>query len=63
MKKTTFGVIIGNRGFFPDILVKDGRKAILDQLKNQVTSLLLWVLKTSSMAPWKPDFCPDDQHP
>lgn len=28
-KKTTFGVIIGNRGFFPDILARDGREEIL----------------------------------
>ena len=33
MKKTTFGVIVGNRGFFPDILAKQGRKDILDVLK------------------------------
>ncbi len=33
MKKTTFAVIVGNRGFFPDALVKDGRKNILDVLK------------------------------
>ena len=33
MKKTTFGVIVGNRGFFPDKLAKEGRKNILDVLK------------------------------
>jgi len=33
MKKTTFGVIVGNRGFFPDALAKKGRKNILDVLK------------------------------
>jgi L-fucose isomerase-like protein len=33
MKKTTFSVIIGNRGFFPDILAKQGRKNILEVLK------------------------------
>jgi len=33
MKKTTFGVIVGNRGFFPDHLAKTGRKSILDVLK------------------------------
>ena len=33
MKKTTFGVVIGNRGFFPDKLAKEGRKNILDVLK------------------------------
>jgi L-fucose isomerase-like protein len=33
MKKVTLGVIIGNRGFFPDKLAKEGRKNILDVLK------------------------------
>ena len=33
MNKTTFGVIVGNRGFFPDHLAKTGRKNILDVLK------------------------------
>lgn len=33
MKKTTFAVIVGNRGFFPDHLAKQGRKDILDVLK------------------------------
>ena len=33
MKKTTFAVIVGNRGFFPDILAKQGRKDILEVLK------------------------------
>ncbi len=33
MRKTTFGVIIGNRGFFPDALAKQGRKNILETLK------------------------------
>lgn len=33
MKKVTFGVIVGNRGFFPDHLAKAGRKSILDVLK------------------------------
>ena len=33
MKKTTFGIIVGNRGFFPDALAKQGRKDILDVLK------------------------------
>ncbi len=33
MRKTTFGVIVGNRGFFPDVLAKQGRKDILDVLK------------------------------
>ncbi len=33
MAKVTFGVIVGNRAFFPDILAKEGRKDILDVLK------------------------------
>jgi len=33
MKKTTFAVIVGNRGFFPDVLAKEGRRNILDVLK------------------------------
>ena len=33
MKKTTFAVIVGNRGFFPDHLAKTGRKDILDVIK------------------------------
>jgi L-fucose isomerase-like protein len=33
MNKQTFGVIVGNRGFFPDSLAKSGRKDILDVLK------------------------------
>ncbi len=33
MKKTTFAVLVGNRGFFPDVLAKQGRKDILDVLK------------------------------
>jgi L-fucose isomerase-like protein len=33
MKKTTFGVIVGNRGFFPDALARDGRTGLLGVLK------------------------------
>ena len=33
MAKMTFGVIVGNRGFFPAMLAKEGRKDILDVLK------------------------------
>jgi L-fucose isomerase-like protein len=33
MKRTTFAVIVGNRGFFPDALAKEGRKNILGVLK------------------------------
>jgi L-fucose isomerase-like protein len=35
MKKSTFGVVVGNRGFFPDHLAKTGRKDILDVLKKK----------------------------
>ena len=35
MKATTFGVIIGNRGFFPDVLARDGREEILRILEQQ----------------------------
>src|SRR5512142_72482 len=34
MGKVTFGVIVGNRGFFPDILAKEGRRDILAVLKD-----------------------------
>ena len=33
MSATTLGVIIGNRGFFPDVLARDGRKEILRSLE------------------------------
>ncbi len=33
MAKMTFAVIVGNRGFFPDVLAKEGRKNILSVLK------------------------------
>lgn len=42
MNKTTFAVIVGNRGFFPDVLAKEGRKDILDVLaKNGYGSVAL----------------------
>ena len=34
MGKVTFGVIVGNRGFFPDVLAKEGRREILEVLRN-----------------------------
>jgi len=47
MKKTTFGVIVGNRGFFPDVLAKQGRKDILDVLKkNGFNSIALPMKET-----------------
>jgi len=33
MNPVTFGVIIGNRGFFPDVLARDGREEILRVLE------------------------------
>jgi L-fucose isomerase-like protein len=35
MKATTFGVIIGNRGFFPDALARDGRVEVLKILEQE----------------------------
>ncbi len=35
MPATTLGVIVGNRGFFPDVLARDGRKEILQVLKDE----------------------------
>jgi len=34
MNKTTFGVIVGNRGFFPDVLAREGRENILKVLQD-----------------------------
>ena len=31
---TTFGIIVGNRGFFPDALARDGRVEILRVLES-----------------------------
>jgi L-fucose isomerase-like protein len=33
-KQMTFGVIVGNRGFFPDHLAKSGREEIVSTLEN-----------------------------
>ncbi len=35
MPATTFGVIVGNRGFFPDVLARDGREEVLRVLESQ----------------------------
>ena len=35
IKKTTLGLIVGNRGFFPDHLCKSGRETILKVLKEE----------------------------
>ena len=47
MAKVTFGIIVGNRGFFPDVLAKEGRKSILDVLKkNGYGSITLAMTET-----------------
>ncbi|MDZ4815481.1 MAG: L-fucose/L-arabinose isomerase family protein [Verrucomicrobiota bacterium] len=35
MKQTTFGVIVGNRGFFPSTLCKDGRSGMLSAIESK----------------------------
>ncbi|HXJ95295.1 MAG TPA: L-fucose/L-arabinose isomerase family protein [Terriglobia bacterium] len=35
MSGATFGVIVGNRGFFPDVLARDGRQEVLNVLAAQ----------------------------
>ena len=40
---STFGVIIGNRGFFPDVLARDGREEILRVLPPDLSVPLLIV--------------------
>ncbi len=35
LKKTTLGVIVGNRGFFPAHLCDSGRKTILEVLEQE----------------------------
>jgi len=37
----TFGVIVGNRGFFPDHLAKSGREDILRVLKTANVEVLV----------------------
>ena len=42
MKKNTLGIVIGNRDFFPDHLITEARKDILDLLsKNKIESVIL----------------------
>ncbi|MFB0535482.1 MAG: L-fucose/L-arabinose isomerase family protein [Anaerolineae bacterium] len=42
MRKTTLGVIIGNRGFFPDHLCESGRAEVLRVLKEEgITAVIL----------------------
>ena len=35
---TTFGIIIGNRGFFPDALARDGRWKYYESSNNKATA-------------------------
>jgi L-fucose isomerase-like protein len=47
MNKTTFGIIVGTRAFFPDILAKEGRKNMLEVLKkNGFNSVALSMQET-----------------
>ncbi len=41
MKQATFGVIVGNRGFFPSHLCKDGRETILKVLEQEGIQAIL----------------------
>ena len=47
MAKLTFGIIIGNGGFFPDSLVKQGRKELLEVLKKGGYNTIALSLKES----------------
>ena len=58
-KSATFGVIIGNRGFFPDILARDGREEILRVLEQQgFGSRLPDSARKPNSDPWKPSRTP-----
>jgi len=47
MRKSTFGVIVGNRGFFPDFLAREGRKSILEVVaKNGFNAVTLPMQET-----------------
>ena len=41
MKQTTLGVIVGNRAFFPDKFVEEGRKAILQVLSRWAVEVVI----------------------
>jgi L-fucose isomerase-like protein len=48
---TTLGVIVGNRGFFPDHLCASGRKTILDVLERQgIASVIVPEAETNNGA-------------
>ncbi|MBN1844237.1 MAG: hypothetical protein JW810_01040, partial [Sedimentisphaerales bacterium] len=41
MSTLTLGVIVGNRGFFPDVLAQEGRQAVIDVLKKAGVKAIL----------------------
>ncbi len=41
MMRTTFGVIVGNRGFFPDRLAKEGRTEIIKVIEKQGFNIII----------------------
>ena len=52
-KKMTLGVIVGNRGFFPDHLARSGRTEILAALESAGVETIVWGKRIRSMARWK----------
>lgn len=55
MKKTTLGVIVGNRAFFSDKFVEDGRKAILQVLSRWAVDVVILdenVTKLGAVETW-----------
>ena len=55
-KKLTLGVIIGNRDFFPDVLITDGRKdilAVLDEFDIQPIILDEDATKLGAVETWE----------
>ena len=53
-KKMTMGVIIGNRGFFPDQLAKSGREEMMQALDKAGMDASFSARKTANMARWRP---------
>ena len=54
-RKMTFGIVVGNRGFFPDHLAKTGREEIIAVLEAAgATGRSCSAPKNRSMARWKP---------
>lgn len=55
MKKTTLGVIVGNRAFFPDKFVEEGRQAILQVLSRWAVDVVILdenVTKLGAVESW-----------